>query len=293
MAYYDPGFTQMIVRYVLMSATFTFPTCMSRAVRLGATILALCLAFSKTAGADSIEMHLSALIADLPRQAQDAVEHISGAERRLLAIRSYLKAGPQLPERWSWTEQQISAFESSPDYERFRASVQRVIDEFERQNPGYTLFVNMQARPLELQMQRWNSNPGVQRVALALYNAVGAQPWAGSAYAGPGAASAHKLRRFLLDWRPPVAAPLAAPGLSAHGQLRAVDFQIARDGRIVAGTTVASVPHKWDKSGWRVKLQRAVQSADAQFAGPLTSPNEPWHYTYLPSPSNMVARIGS
>src|SRR5690606_40713120 len=44
--------------------------------------------------------------------------HISGLERRLLAVRSYLRAGPQLPEKWSWTAQQIEAFEISPDYQR-------------------------------------------------------------------------------------------------------------------------------------------------------------------------------
>ncbi|HLS80796.1 MAG TPA: hypothetical protein VK025_05285 [Steroidobacter sp.] len=277
-----------------MSAAFS--SHVSRALRLGVATLAMWMAFVKPAGAEapqeSIDLHLSALVADLPEQAQQALVHISGLERRLLAVRSYLRAGPQLPEKWSWTAQQIEAFEISPDYQRFRESVQRVIDEFERRNPGYTLFVNMKARPLELQLQRWNSNPGVQRVAASLYRSLLGHEWATAACAEPCAASVQSLRNFLLDWRPPAAAPLAAPGLSAHGQLRAVDFQVSRAGRIVAGTTIATVPHEWDKSGWRARLQRAVQAADARFVGPLMSPNEPWHYTYLPSALTADSEAG-
>ena len=74
--------------------------------------------------------------------------------------------------------------------------------------------------------------------------------------------------------------PLAAPGLSLHGQARAIDFQIMKNGQIVAGTEVSAVGAIWAKHGWGRKLQDAVQGT--AFKGPLLSPNEPWHYEYQP-----------
>jgi hypothetical protein len=40
---------------------------------------------------------------------------LDGTGRRLLALRSYLRSAPHLAERWSWTQEQIDAFEGSPE----------------------------------------------------------------------------------------------------------------------------------------------------------------------------------
>ena len=74
--------------------------------------------------------------------------------------------------------------------------------------------------------------------------------------------------------------PLAAPGLSMHGQSRAIDFQIMKGGRIVAATEVGAVEREWDAAGWTRKLRQAVLAASPRFKGPLAAPDEPWHYEY-------------
>ena len=79
---------------------------------------------------------------------------------------------------------------------------------------------------------------------------------------------------------PSTAIPLAAPGLSLHGQARAIDFQVMQHDRIVAGPEVATVTTVWSEQGWSRKLHDAVQGT--RFKGPLAMPNEPWHYEYQP-----------
>jgi hypothetical protein len=68
--------------------------------------------------------------------------------------------------------------------------------------------------------------------------------------------------------------------LSLHGRSRAIDFQIVRNGRIIAPTEVAKVRSVWEEQGWARRLAAAMR--DTRFAGPLQSPNEPWHYEYVP-----------
>jgi len=80
---------------------------------------------------------------------------------------------------------------------------------------------------------------------------------------------------------PAIPVPLAAPGLSLHGQSRALDFQVRKGTQTIAGPEVASVASVWEKQGWARKLQEAVDPAQGVFVGPLQSPDEPWHYEYV------------
>ena len=129
---------------------------------------------------------------------------------------------------------------------------------FERQNPGYSLYANTQVRSLDLQLERWNANPGVARTAQHLHRAAEAELRAGAYPSMPDAAAIDRFVAFLESWRPPVAAPLAAPGLSMHGQSRAIDFQIVTADGIIAGTQISSVRSVWERQGWARKLQLAV-----------------------------------
>lgn len=235
------------------------------------------------ASSEPLTAHLEALTAMLPECAQHALGRIDSMDRQLLAVRSYAKSGNQLVERWSWTARQIMQAEQSIEYRRMLASVQAVTEQFEAQNRGYSLYANMQVRTLELQLDRWNSNPRVGAVAQQLQQSLIRELRTRDYPEKPSEASIQRFKSFLTQWYPSSPAPLAAPGLSAHGQLRAIDFQITKAGRIVAGTSVASVAQAWERPGWHEKLRRAIQSAGVAFDGPLRMPNEPWHYTYVQS----------
>ncbi len=229
---------------------------------------------------DSLHSHLSALAATLPEPAQQALESIEGSERKLLAARSYARAGAELVTRWSWTSLQIRQFEASAEYERLLAQVRMVSNRFEAQNPGYSLYANMQVRTLELQLARWHENPRVGTTAEELRRAVTRELRSHDYPLRATSQSVERFRQFLLRWYPSMPAPLAAPGLSAHGQLRAVDFQVTKGAEVVAGPSIATVRDAWEHSGWRNRLSEAVRSAGVSFIGPLAAPNEPWHYVY-------------
>lgn len=207
--------------------------------------------------------------------AQQTLARIPDDPRRLLALRAYLRAGDTLSARWSWSEERIAAYPQSSEGRMAAAELQAVAAAFARDNPGYELRTNLQPRSLERQLQHWNTNVSVAATAHALVVSL-AHQWGGST---PDAAA---VRQALIQWTPPQAAALAAPGLSAHGQARAFDFQIARAGRIIAADDYASAHRRWDSAGWTMRLHAAVTEAGPHLSGPLAVPYEPWHYAYRP-----------
>ncbi len=251
-------------------------------IGIAAFLLACAVFLPRIASASStpVRAYLDALTATLPEPARETVAGIDGVSRQVLAVRSYLRVGEQLASRWSWTEQQAREFQASPQHRQLLASIAAVTARFEAENPGYSLFTNTQVRSLELQLERWNANPRVAQVADELYSKLVRELIEREYPRQPEADSLERCRAFLIGWRPSVAAPLAAPGLSAHGQLRAVDFQVKHGERIVAGTSVAAVARDWLQQGWARRLEQAVSALGNGFTGPLQSPNEPWHYSY-------------
>jgi hypothetical protein len=204
-------------------------------------------------------------------------------------VRGYLRAGQQLQSRWSWSAQEIRAYEASQEYADLLAEIALVRARFEAANPGYLLYANTSARSLDLQLQRWNSNKSVGVIADRLQQAAEHELARSTYPAHPDARATLRFADFLRAWRPvPAAAPLAAPGLSLHGRSRAIDFQIARGGRIIAPTEVAKVRSVWEGQGWAGRL--AVVMRETRFVGPLQSPNEPWHYEYVPRPRAAGAK---
>lgn len=229
---------------------------------------------------DALDRYLQHIASSLPEKTAQTLRRIEGTPRRLLAARAYLRAGEDLPERWSWSKDEIHAHARSPEYRALIDETDRVRERFEEQNPGYTLYANTEARSLELQITRFNTNKSVAKVAAALQEQALAEVDK-PAYVSPERAdSVERFKSFLTRWRPPTAAPLAAPGISRHGQLRAIDFQIMKDGAVVAPTDTATVKRNWDAPGWTKKLELAA--AGTNFRGPLQSPYEPWHYEYDP-----------
>jgi hypothetical protein len=250
-------------------------------VRAIVVIAGLALAGPSLAASASVQEYLLAVTHDLPPSAKDAVQRIGEQPRQLLAVRGYIRAGQQFQSRWSWSAVEIRAYQESDEYRELRTEIDTVRTRFEKQNPGYSLYVNSDARSLDLQLQRWNSNPSVGVIAARLQEATLSELSADAYPAHPDAKATLRFANFLRAWRPtPAAAPLAVPGLSLHGRSRAIDFQITQNGRIIAPTEVAKVHSVWERQGWAGKLAAVMR--DTRFIGPLQAPDEPWHYEYAP-----------
>jgi hypothetical protein len=243
-----------------------------------ALLLAACL--TPALSFASMNEYVLAVTRDLPAPANEALRRIDGKPRQLLAVRGYLRAGQQLQSRWSWSADEIHTYEANGEYADLLAEIALVRARFEAANPGFSLYANPTARSLDLQLQRWNSNKSVGVVAERLQKAAERELALSTYPAHPDAKATLRFADFLRAWRPvPAAAPLAAPGLSLHGRLRAIDFQITRNGHIVAPTEVAKARSVWERQGWAGRL--AAVTRDTRFVGPLQSPNEPWHYEYM------------
>jgi hypothetical protein len=246
-------------------------------------VLIACLAAAGPALASSsaLSEYQLAVMHDLPPVAKETLQRVGDPPRQLLAVRGYIRAGQQVTARWSWSAHEIRAYEASDEYRELLAEIDAVRDRFEAQNPGYSLYANTTARSLDLQLQRWNSNGSVGVIAGRLQEAALRELSADTYPTHPDAKATVRFANFLREWRPtPAAAPLAVPGLSLHGRSRAIDFQIVHNGRIIAPTEVAKVRSVWEEQGWTRKLAAAMRGV--RFVGPLQSPDEPWHYEYVP-----------
>ena len=250
-------------------------------VRVAACALCLFLAPAGYAG-DAVEKYLDALRVGLDERVRGALGAIDGTGRQLLATRSYIRNAAKLDERWSWNDAQIAAYASSPEKLRLEAAIARVRCSFESANPGYTLYVNENIRSLDRQIEKWNQSENIKQSADYMLEKFRAEvegkvfPRARS----PEGVSA--FRELLVSFKPIPVPSLAAPGLSLHGRMQAIDFQVMAGNRLVAGTEVSTAIEKWETAGWKAKLMSAVNEADVGFVGPLKSPDEPWHYDFRP-----------
>lgn len=231
---------------------------------------------------ETIGAHLAAVREELDPRAANALARIEGTGRQLLAARAYLRAGEGLVERWSWSDAEIAAWRGSPVQAALDAAIARVRSAFESANPGYSLHVNPEVRSLEIQIERWNTNESIASASSALAEAA-ALAVQSQGFPAPGTPLAHTaFGAFLRAFAPSPTPPLAAPGLSAHGQMRAVDFVVIQGDRIVAGASTADIPAIWIGQGWAERLEAAVAASGAPFVGPLRIPDEPWHFDYRP-----------
>jgi hypothetical protein len=251
-------------------------------VQIGRPVMALVLAVTlmavpqpcgatETAGLDAV------LTALAPPPSGEALARISDPGRKLLALRSYLRYGPGIANRWSWTDAEIKAFQGSPEQLALTAAVAAVNAHFKAANPGYELYVHSTARSLDEQIGKWNSNESVGTAAdeiLKAYMAAfkGAEP------------DGKTLSAWLRSFQSSTRANLAAPGLTLHGRASAIDFQVMKNGSIHAGANGKQVETVWRAEGWDLKLKASMDAAGPSFSGPLKNPDEPWHYDYLPPP---------
>ena len=231
---------------------------------------------------DPVEKYLAALQVGLDTRVIETLAEIEGTGLKLLAARAYIRNAAQLDARWSWNDAQIAAYAGSPEQLRLNAAITRVRCAFESANPGHTLFVNETIRSLDVQIARWNRSDTVKRAAdnmLELFRAEVDTPAFPKASSPKGVSA---FRNLLVSHKPEPTPTLAAPGLSRHGRMQAVDFQVQAGNRIVAGPDASTVTEAWETPGWKAKLKAAVTEANAGFVGPLQNPYEPWHYDFRP-----------
>ncbi|HXC53078.1 MAG TPA: hypothetical protein VN634_19480 [Candidatus Limnocylindrales bacterium] len=215
----------------------------------------------------------------------DALSKITDKDRRYLAMTYYLRARSPIAERWSWTNEEIKAYERSTEYTQALAEIEKITTRFSTDNPGYLLRANTRSRSIEEQLLLWQTESSVGSAAAEL-RAHALATLADRSYAAePDEASVRRFRDFLNGWRPSRRTTVMAPGLSLHGRGRAYDFQILdKAGRTIADTRSSTVAAVWQDQGWSEKLSQAVHAASSRFTGPLENPNEPWHYEYQPDP---------
>lgn len=219
-----------------------------------------------------------------PPPSSEALLLIPDPGRRLLALRSYLRSGAKIADRWSWTEEEVKAFEGSPEQQALLAEIAAVDAHFQAANPGYQLYVHNTTRSLNEQITKWNANESVGAGGaeiLAAYQAA-----FGESGATPDPA---KLSKWIMAFQPAKRANLAAPGMTLHGRASAIDFQIMKDGKIYAGADTKKVESIWRAEGFDKKLKDSVTAAGPSFSGPLANPDEPWHYDYIPKAGTVTA----
>lgn len=216
-----------------------------------------------------------------PEITREALSQIPDTGRKLLALRSYVRAGKGLIDRWSWTVDQIAAYQGSPEQHALLDEIEAVRSHFSAANPGYTIYVNAKIRSLDDQIRSWNTNDSVGTAGAEILDAWMKQFGGGEQPAATDSQGAQRvwLSRFASSRR----ANVAAPGLTLHGQARAIDFQIMKDGRIIAGADSRQIETVWRAEQWDTKLKASIEAAGPSFTGPLLSPNEPWHYDYVPT----------
>ena len=147
-----------------------------------------------------------------PPPSGEALTQIPDPGRKLLALRSYVRYGAKIADRWSWTEEQIKAFEGSPEQQALLAEIAAVNKHFRAANPGYEIYVHGTVRSLDEQLASWNKNKSVGTGAeeiLAAYKAA-----FGEDGLEPAKIDVKRLDAWLRDFKPSKRANLAAPGLT-------------------------------------------------------------------------------
>jgi hypothetical protein len=217
---------------------------------------------------------------NLPEPAVQALAAIPDPGRKLLAARSYFRSQAHLEKRWSWSEAQIAAYEGSPEQKTLLADIARIAEHFSAAYPGFSLYTNTQVRSLDKQLASWNENASVGSASSNLLAALATDS---SVNMDVGNAKLPmQLKAWLSAHTPSPSPNLAAPGLSAHGQMHAIDFQISQNGTLIAPADSSKVAAVWRAQGWEARLKASITAVGPAFEGPLVSPDEPWHYSYTP-----------
>jgi hypothetical protein len=232
-------------------------------------------------------------------------------KRRLLALRGYLRYPTKrgkMSDNWAWTKEKEDAFVSGTKGVEFRAEVEKVKKEFRRLMPGYFLTGEVKARSLERQVKLWNKNETVKNLSHALNRKALKEiartqkldrhaTTTTAVYADePAADDLERFRTWLAGDGLVGSTTNATPGLSDHGQAKAVDFTVYKNpeekddkaGKAagqkaekptkVAEQSSTDMKEKWDDPGFTAALTKAARGT--RLTGPLKVPPEAWHWTF-------------
>jgi hypothetical protein len=196
---------------------------------------------------------------------------------QLLALRRYIiKGGNAVAEAWPWDEQKKKAH--AADSASMKAAAAKVMINFAAQNPGLTLG-RSEFRDLPRQVRLWCTNGTVlQASAHLLPRALRELAKHDYPEIPTSAGPIWRFKMFLRDYNPVPQVTSAAPGTSDHGQDRAVDFVVIKNGKTIAGTRGATeiIARDWEATGYGKALEKATKGTGLE--GPLDDPYEPWHY---------------
>jgi hypothetical protein len=245
---------------------------------------------------EKLKAYADAVEKDLDTRIQGALTGMPLIDRRVLAIRGYLRFPSMgrgtIEANWAWTNDDMEEFKKSTEFTKMKEAVSDVKKTFAAANSGHTLGVDPdKVRSLETQVKLWNQNPTVQRLGqelkTKLLKALETLPDT------PDEASKATFKKVLTETGLSASPSNATPGLSQHGQAKAFDFVVYKGKDVVAGTEPATLKEKWDDPGWTAKLKQAVKDAGDKFVGPLPAPYEPWHYVYKTAAATAEARTGA
>lgn len=194
---------------------------------------------------------------------------------QLLALRRYVKlGGARVLAQWPWTVEQQHTTYAHTIESLLQLAVQVKAD-FERENPGLTLGYT-KARSLHRQAELWVGNDSVVLAGTAIATAAVSELTQTAYGLPPSEQNMEQFKRFLKAYQGDMDASNAAPGLSDHGQLKAVDFYVMKHGKQVAQIRRATIAVEWLHTGFAAKL-KTIALANG-LVGPLKKPYEPWHF---------------
>lgn len=244
---------------------------------------------------EQINRYVDAVAATMPQKVQDALAKVKPTTR-MLALQRYVSthAQGQLESKWVWDAKQIHEFNEGGKGLKVNQAAKKVTQQFEAANPGYTLGTSP-LRDIDRQVRLWNHNPALHA------SATEASKRAADAIARlpdqPDLQSLAQFRAFLAAMKLENKNTSAAPGLSDHGQMHAIDFVVIEGKNTVAGTVSGKAGRaEWDPK-WRGALRDAVVAANGELSGGVTfkpdhlgtpgnpGPYEPWHYTLAGKPA--------
>jgi hypothetical protein len=195
---------------------------------------------------------------------------------QLLALRRYLRLGAAaIRAQWAWTDEEAMRFGQQGKFKLLLDEASKAQTIFATANPGYTLGTSP-LRNLKRQVGLWNNNNVVQGVADSLQSHMLAFMQK-SRFSDVPTRPSLAAFTFKLKGAPVHPEPTsAAPGVSDHGQMHAVDFVVRGGGRIVANVDSGTIQTVWKAGGWEAKLIAAA--SQTKLIGPLQHPYEPWHW---------------